>query len=223
MEAKEISDLVYEVNSHLEKPELQRALKIESSVRSYLSDYLKGRGFIEVPPVIISVLTDPLNHPVYDPTIDYYGYKYSITKSMIFHKHILTKHFGKIFTFSPNIRLEEEDKAETGRHLSEFTQLDLEIRDATREDVMSLGEEMIVELFSKIKKTHSDDLKFFGRDLRIPKKPFERIRYKDAEKEYGGDFESILSKEKKEPFWIIDIPLEKREFYDREDRRDLVY
>jgi len=33
---------------------------------------------------------------------------------------------------------------------------------------------------------------------------------------YGEDFESILSKEAKEPFWIIDIPLQAREFYDRE-------
>ncbi len=49
---------------------------------------------------------------------------------MIFHKHLLVSHFDKIFTFSPNIRIETPpDKAETGgRHLSEFTQIDVEAR-----------------------------------------------------------------------------------------------
>lgn len=39
----------------------------------------------------------------------------------------------------------------------------------------------------------------------------------DALSEFGPDFESILSAKALEPFWIIDIPLDKREFYDRED------
>ena len=209
METREIKALVDEISNHLEKPELYHALRVQSSIRSITSEFLKDRNFIEVPPVIISVLTDPLNHPVFDPTIDYYGYRYSLTKSMIFHKHLLTKHFDRIFTFSPNIRLEEQDKVRTGRHLAEFTQLDLEMKGATRDDVISL--------FKRIKKTNEEDLKFFGRDLRIPAKPFKRIKYLDAYSEYGEDFEHKLSSEMKEPFWIIDIPLEKREFYDRED------
>ncbi|KAA8923501.1 asparagine synthetase A [Thermoplasma sp.] len=217
MESGEINALVEEISDHLEKPELYHALKVQSSIRSITSEFLKERGFIEVPPVIISVLTDPLNHPVFDPTIDYYGYRYSLTKSMIFHKHLLTKHFDRIFTFSPNIRLEEQDKVKTGRHLAEFTQLDLEMKGASRDEVIGLGEEMIIDLFRKIKKTNGEDLKFFGRDLAIPSRPFKRIAYLDAYRQYGEDFEHILSSEMKEPFWIVDIPLEKREFYDRED------
>ncbi|MGC8608659.1 MAG: asparagine synthetase A [Thermoplasmata archaeon] len=231
MESREILEIVDNVNEHLEKPELVHSLKISSSIRTILSEYLKGIGYIEIPPVIISVITDPLNHPVFDPKIDYYGHQYSITKSMIFHKQILAKHFKKVFAFSPNIRMETEEKIKTGRHLYEFTQLDLEQQYGTRDEMIDLAENMIIHLFRKIRETNGDDLKALSRDLTIPSKPFERIRYADALENYGKEFESILSSAKKEPFWIIDIPLNEREFYDRENENapgtlidmDLIY
>lgn len=200
---------------HLSRSEVAHSLKVHTSVRRYVGDFFRDEGFLEVPPVIISPLTDPLNHPVYDPVIEYYGMRYSLTKSMIFHKHILVKHFGSIFTFSPNIRMETEEKSTSGRHLSEFTQVDVERRGATREDMMKLVEELIPGLFSYILDRNSEDLSFFRRELRVPKPGFRKIRYLDAEAEYGESFERILSDEMDSPFWIIDIPLDKREFYDR--------
>ncbi len=220
MESKEILEIVDNVNEHLDKEELMHSLKISSSIRTILSQYLKDKGYIEIPPVIISIITDPLNHPVFDPKLEYYGYQYSLTKSMIFHKQILAKHFEKFFTFSPNIRMETEEKAKTGRHLYEFTQLDLEQRNASRDDMMHLAEGMLVHLFKKIKETNGDDLSALSRDLRVPSAPFERITYEKAVHEYGKDFENILSKTKRDPFWITDIPLKEREFYDRENEND---
>ncbi len=220
MESKEILEIVDNVNEHLDKKELMHSLKISSSIRTILSQYLKDKDYIEIPPVIISIITDPLNHPVFDPKLEYYGYQYSLTKSMIFHKQILAKHFEKFFTFSPNIRMETEEKAKTGRHLYEFTQLDLEQRNASRDDMMQLAEGMLVHLFKKIKETNGDDLSALSRDLRVPSAPFERITYAEAVHEYGKDFENILSRMKKDPFWIIDIPLNEREFYDRENEND---
>lgn len=112
-------DVVSYTNEHLSDERLAIALRVHTTVRQILGgDFFRSRGFIEVPPVIISPpLTDPpLNHPVYDPYITYYDEKYALTKSMIFHKHLLVSHFDKIFTFSPpNIRIETPpDKAETG-------------------------------------------------------------------------------------------------------------
>ncbi|WP_188679800.1 asparagine synthetase A [Thermogymnomonas acidicola] len=210
-------DVVSYTNEHLSDERLAIALRVHTTVRQILGDFFRSRGFIEVPPVIISPLTDPLNHPVYDPYITYYDEKYALTKSMIFHKHLLVSHFDKIFTFSPNIRIETPDKAETGRHLSEFTQIDVEARGATREQMMSLVEDLMVELVSKVKEKHADDLRKLGRKLEVPRKPFRRYQYLEAEKEYGKDFEAVLSRKEKDMFWIIDIPLQAREFYDRED------
>lgn len=136
---------------------------------------------------------------------------------MIFHKQIALHVYDKIFAFSPNIRLEEPEKRMTGRHLNEFTQLDIEMKDASRDEIMSLGEDMLIYVIKNIIEKDPDILSALRRNLNCLAKPFERIAYKDAFEEYGEDFENVLSKKFKEPFWLIDIPLEHREFYDRED------
>lgn len=227
----EDGETVLDTRRHVSKIELRNALQVQSCLRQYIGSFLRQRGYLEVPPVIISPVTDPLNHPHYDPSIDYYGMRYGLTKSMIFHKQIMAKDLGSIFAFSPNIRLETPEKATTGRHLSEFTQVDIEKRHGTREEMMTLAEDLIVELFEVLNRDCRSELDFFGRTLRVPTRPFKKIRYLDAEEQYGENFETALSSSMQEPFWIIDIPLTKREFYDREDPRhagilldmDLVY
>jgi asparaginyl-tRNA synthetase len=72
-------------------------------------------------------------------------------------------------------------------------------------------------VFNHVKSHCAKELKYFNRDLRIPETPFKRIEYMKAYEKYAGEFENILSYEHKDPFWIIDIPIDAREFYDRED------
>ena len=214
--------MIESIYSHLKNEEVQKAVMIQSAVRMEMKKFLNDKGFVEIPPVIISPLTDPLRHEVYEAVINYYGYRYSLTKSMIFHKQLALLSFDKIFSFSPNIRLEPFEKASTGRHLAEFTQLDIEIRGAKREDVMALIEDMILQIIKNLKKKYEISIK-------IPKKPFERITFEEAFSEYGENFETLLSQDKEEPFWIIDMPIHKREFYDYEYKpgilrdMDLVY
>jgi asparaginyl-tRNA synthetase len=62
-----------------------------------------------------------------------------------------------------------------------------------------------------------------NRKVKVPATPFEQINYKDAYARYGKDFESMISQTISEPIWIINIPLEKREFYDREDPKNPGY
>lgn len=202
----------------LRSRELKVALKIHSDSRKFFSDFLRAKGFIEIPPVIISSVTDPLNHPTEKALISAGGFSYELTKSMIFHKQMVLNTYDKIFAFSPNIRLEETQKKLTGRHLLEFTQLDLEVKNATREDILRLGEEMFIYAVKNIKEVDGDLLDSVGRVLKEPQAPFERITYEEAYEKYGDEFENKLSSEKSFPFWIIDIPVGQREFYDREDR-----
>ena len=192
-------------------------LKIQSEIRKILGDELRKKEFIEISPVIVSPITDPLNHPTAPANINCYGQNYSVTQSMIFHKQLALRTLDKIFIFSPNIRLEPPERIKTGRHLFEFTQLDLEVKNARREDVMELCEELIVTIMKTIKKKCRKELDYLKRDLKIPKRPFKRVTYRDAYEKYGEDFETMISKTHKEPVWLIDIPLEKREFYDKED------
>ncbi|MDH7517199.1 MAG: asparagine synthetase A [Candidatus Thermoplasmatota archaeon] len=192
-------------------------LKIQSEIRQILGNELRKKKFIEIAPVIISPITDPLNHPTSPAKINCYGKSYSLTQSMIFHKQLALRTLDKIFVFSPNIRIEPLDRKNTGRHLFEFTQLDLEVKGAKREEIMHLCEELLVKTIKTLKKTCKKELNFLGRKLTVPKTPFKQIRYKDAYKRYGADFETAISKTHKEPIWIIDMPISRREFYDKED------
>lgn len=195
----------------------QVVLKIQSEIRRILADYLRSKNFIEISPVIISPVTDPLNHPTTPRDVTCYGKRYHLTQSMIFHKQIAMRSLEKIFVFSPNIRIESTDCKKTGRHLFEFTQLDLEVRNATREDMMKLCEELIINVIKTVKKDCKKELEFLGRKLKTPKKPFKRITYEDACRKYGKNFEIMISKTHEEPVWIVDIPIQCREFYDKED------
>lgn len=196
---------------------LRRALRVQSDVLQTTGDFLRRRGFIEILPVIMSPVTDPLRHATGRAEIEYYGHRYQITRSMIFHKQIAIMAHDRIFAFSPNIRLEPVELADTGRHLVEFTQLDLEMKGATRDEVMDLGEDLLIDTLSQIKVRCGEELEFFKRKLVVPKKPFRRIPYREAYDRYGANFEVIVSQEHEEPVWIIDIAREAREFYDRED------
>jgi asparaginyl-tRNA synthetase len=205
-----------DLRSHLSDERLFIALKCNTLIRKRMAEILRQEGFLEIPPVIFSSITDPLNHPVTDPTFTYEGNSYSLTKSMIFHKQMIVQSIPKIFTFSPNVRLESPDKSKSGRHLLEFTQLDIEMRDATREDAMKIAEKLVSDTIRTVVDEMSADLKKIDRKLSIPDTPFKIYKYSEEKEKYGQDFEQILSEKEKAPFWIIDIPLENREFYDRE-------
>jgi asparaginyl-tRNA synthetase len=212
-------------------PAIKEMLVVKTEIRKAMANYLYNNGFLEISAVMVSPETDPLCHDVFSTEFEYYGKTYTTTKSMILHKMIAVSGIDKFFCFSPNLRLEEKETADSGRHLFEFTQLDLEIKGASREQLLKLGEGIFLHVFSEIKKNCKKQLEFFGRTLKIPETPFKRIAFEEAMDEFGKNFEVILSEKMEEPFWLIDIPDWKREFYDKEDPKrpgilldmDLIY
>ena len=202
--------------SLLRSEKLKRAVKIQGEIIHFSRKFLKQKGFTEILPVIISPITDPLTDYRVRGEIECYGFKYQITKSMIFHKQISLLSVPRIFSFSPNVRIESASRQKSGKHLIEFVQLDIEMKEAGREDIMKLGEELLVYVLKNIKTMCREDLEFFGRDLKIPKKPFDKVSYQGAVRRYGADYETRLSKKAEEPIWILDFPVKDREFYDRE-------
>ena len=89
-------------------------LRIQTEVLKALHDSLYNRGFIQLMPVILSPITDPLNHSVYDASIHYSKQQLQLTKSMILHKQLtlsMSRAEG-IYIVSPNVRLETEEKGQ---------------------------------------------------------------------------------------------------------------
>ena len=211
--------------------DLATTLKIQTVILKSIHDFLYKEGLIQLMPVILSPITDPLSHPVHKAEIDYLGQKLQLMKSMIFHKQIAIAKLDVkgIYIVSPNIRLESGEKyLSSDNHLLEFSQVDIELRHGTSEEFMSLLEDLIVYIFSRLKIDCKEELTRLGVDLRGPSSPFKRFSSHELKQQFGDDFEKQISLMEKEPFWITDF---EREFYDKEDPKskghyfnyDLVY
>ncbi len=197
------------------------ASRVMSEVISASSKFLKEKGFVEILPVIISPVTDPLSDPSKGLKLEIYGFPFELTKSMIFHKQLSVLSIPRIFIFSPNVRIEPPERKDSGRHLLEFTQLDLEVLNAKRDEIIELGEELLIHVIKSVKEKCKEELDFFERELKTPLRPFPKISWDEAVRSYGKDFEVSLSKESSTPVWVIDFPIHEREFYDREwDERE---
>lgn len=207
------------------------ALEVTSAVLGACRDFLVREGFVEILPVILAPVTDPLRTTPEWATLSAYGTSWYLTRSMIFHKQAAVRIHPQIFCFSPNVRLEPVERAKTGRHLFEFVQLDLEAREASREEVMDLGERLLFHVLDVVRRECGGALRKIGRELPEYSRPFPRLTWQEARQEFGEDFELELSRRSSGPVWLVDFPVDQREFYDREDPKrpgvlldmDLIY
>lgn len=196
--------------------------RVMTYVLNHLTSEFMNRGFEWLLPVVFSKSTDPL-WP--DPgasmekriEVEIYGKTVRTTLSMIVHKMVACSLVHpNLFTLSPNIRIERRDRANSGIHAYEFTQLDFEVRKATSGSIRSLVEEVICGLIGSVKRHTSEELIYLGRydSLRIPETPFRVYDREELEKKYGRNWKTKVIFEAGNPLWIINIP---REFYDFED------
>ena len=189
---------------------------------TYLTHNFTESGFQWLLPVVFSPVTDPL-WPDSEASLEQrikvniYGSTVRTTSSMIVHKMVACSlAHPKLFTLSPNVRIERRERANTGRHAYEFTQFDFEARDATSREIRLLVEDTICGLVESVKSHCRDVLISLGRyeSLRIPRRPFPVYDSQNLEAEFGGDWQGKLPYAHSNPVWVVNIP---REFYDFED------
>ncbi|MGB7024804.1 MAG: asparagine--tRNA ligase [Candidatus Acidiferrales bacterium] len=133
---------------------------------------------------------------------------------------------GKVYCFGPTFRAE---KSKTRRHLTEFWMLEPEASYAHLEDMMILGEGLVSAVAQSVVKNRARELEMLKRDvskLENIKPPFPRILYDEAIKvlqkngnpakwgdDFGGDEETIISKEFDKPVIIHRYPAAMKAFY----------
>ena len=133
---------------------------------------------------------------------------------------------GKVYTFGPTFRAE---KSKTRRHLTEFWMLEPEAAFAHLEDMIQLGEGLVSAVIDSVIQNRARELATLERDvakLEKIKPPFPRITYDDAIKvlqkngnpakwgdDFGGDEETIISKEFDRPVVIHRYPAAMKAFY----------
>jgi asparaginyl-tRNA synthetase len=196
--------------------------RVMTCALKHLTSNFVNRWFEWLLPVIFSKSTDPL-WP--DPgasiekriEVEIYGSTVRPTLSMIVHKMVACSlAHPKLFILSPNVRIERRDRANSGMHAYEFTQLDFEVRDATSEEIRSLVEVVLCGLISAVKRNMREELIYLGRydSLRVPETPFKIYDRQALEEKYGKDWGAKIVSQGDDPMWVVNIP---REFYDFED------
>jgi asparaginyl-tRNA synthetase len=133
---------------------------------------------------------------------------------------------GKVYCFGPTFRAE---KSKTRRHLTEFWMLEPEAAFAHLEDMMVLGEGLVSAMVQSCVKNRARELEMLKRDvskLENIKPPFPRIMYEEAIKvlnergnaakfgdDFGGDEETVISKNFDKPVIIHRYPAAMKAFY----------
>jgi len=196
--------------------------KVMTHVLRCLTNEFLREEFEWLLPVIFSPSTDPL-WPDSDASIEkriqveIYGKPVKATLSMIVHKMITCSLVHpKLFILSPNIRVERTERANTGIHVYEFTQLDFECQNATSDEIMSFVEKIVTRLINYLKTHARQELTLLGRydNLSVPERPFRIYDGRELERRHGRTWETLLAHRIDDPVWVTNIP---REFYDFED------
>lgn len=209
----------------LSEDELERKQhigRVTTQALTYLTRKFMTLGFEWMLPVVFSKSTDPL-WPDLGASIEkriqveMYGETVRTTLSMIVHKLVACSLLHpKLFTLSPNVRVEKRERRSTGWHIYEFTQLDFEARSASSKDIMRLCEAVVCGLIGDLRANCGRSLDYLREDgeLMVPGAPFEVFDKEELNARYGGDWEAQLPLEIQQPVWVTNIP---REFYDHED------
>lgn len=180
----------------LRRPRLQHNLRLRHSVVKTIRDFLSEREFTEIETPILTKSTPEGARDYLVPSRLENGKWYALPQSPQQYKQLLMiAGFERYFQIARCFR----DEDTRGDRQPEFTQLDLEMSFVEREDVMTLTEELLIQIMEATTP-----------EKRIQEKPFPRISYKDAMEKYGID-RPDLRIDKKDPnllafCWVVDFP-----------------
>lgn len=205
----------------LRRPESLAIFKIRHQVLQSARNHLVSRGFIEVnTPKIVATATE--SGAALFP-ISYFEREAFLSQSPQLYKEVLTGCFDRVFEIGPIFRAEEHD---TPRHLNEAISIDIEVAYAAAEDVMKILEDLIVEVFSDVKRKCVEELNTLNHKLEVPKKPLQRVTYDEAlEKLEGGGVKVPWGEDLPTPagkklgeliggaYFVVDWPLKIKPFY----------
>ena len=166
-------------------------------------------------------------------SLDYFGKQAYLAQSPQLYKEQMTIGLERVFEISSFYRAE---KSHTGRHLSEFTSIDMESAFMNYTDVMDILEDLVVSTFKYVSENCKKEQETIGNKVIIPNSPFKRITYsqaleelnkKDTKLEFGDDLLDshlrILGETYPEFYFLTDWPLKIKPFYisEKEDNAEL--
>jgi len=200
-------------------------LKVRHTVIKATRDFFDNNGFTLADTPIFTPAACEGTTTLFE--VDYFGDdKAYLTQSGQLYNEATAAAFGKSYAFGPTFRAE---KSKTRRHLTEFWMVEPEVAFASYEDMMDLGEGLILAIVERVLTDRQEELKVLERDiakLEAINSPFPRLHYDDAVKmlhdaglpfEYGNDFgapdETELSNRFETPIFVTNYPAAVKAFY----------
>lgn len=210
----------------LRLPKYSKIIRLQYVLLSSLREILDSEGFVELLPPVLNLASDPGLRGAKKVAVSVYGSTYELCSSTIMYKQVAATALGKIYFVARNVREEPVENLKTGRHLTEFTQLDLEWAGASMSEVISLGEKLVYESCLEVSERAGEIIEEFNPRLKCFKPPYEKITFSDAlsvvrgagigvsdSRELPQEAEELLSVKVGKPFWLIKFPTSGRGFY----------
>ena len=184
----------------LRRPRMNSNLKNRAKIINFFRDFLVKKDFVEIETPVISKSTPEGARDYLVPSRLQPGKFYALPQSPQQYKQLLmVAGLERYFQVAKCFR----DEDSRGDRQPEFTQLDLEMSFVKREDVMSIIENMLVDM-----------VKALYPEKKVQQIPFPRISYKEAVENYGSDRPDLRKKNSpagEDPnelafCWVIDFP-----------------
>lgn len=206
-------------------------LRVRHTIIKAVRDFFDDQGFILADTPIFTPAACEGTTTLFE--VDYFGDdKAYLTQSGQLYNEATAAALGKSYAFGPTFRAE---KSKTRRHLTEFWMVEPEVAYAHLDDMMDLGEAMILFIVERVLRDRRAELDTLERDVAVLeaiKSPFPRLHYDKAvemlqegfEKgelenkfEWGGDFgapdETYLSSQFGLPIFVHHFPAAIKGFY----------
>jgi len=202
--------------------------KLRHHVLSSIRKTLTEKKFIEIntPKIIGSASEGGANLF----SLDYFGKTAYLAQSPQLYKEQMTIGLERVFEIASFYRAE---KSHTGRHLAEFTSVDIEAAFMDYTDVMDVLESLILDVYKFTSTNCKEEQKIIGHEIKVQSSPFERITYSNVldevkaagvKLEFGDDLLDshlrIVGEKHPGLYFITDWPLKLKPFYIREKDDD---
>jgi len=207
-------------------------LRIRATEIKAIRDYFDSNGFVLVDAPIFTPNACEGTSTLFET--NYFDKKAYLTQSGQLYMEAAAMALGKVYCFGPTFRAE---KSKTRRHLTEFWMVEPEMAYHDLEDDMDIAEGLVSYIIESVINKHEKDLIALERDVEklknASKKPFYRIRYSEAVEiikkggldikfgdDFGGDEETVLTKQFDKPVFVTHYPIEIKAFYMKRDPKD---
>jgi aspartyl-tRNA synthetase len=192
----------------LRRDRMQKNIRNRHKTSQLIRNFLSENGFVEIETPLLTKSTPEGSRDYVVPSRIDQGKFYALPQSPQQYKQLLMiAGFEKYFQIARCFR----DEDTRGDRQPEFTQVDLEMSFATKEEIMEVNEQMMIALVKKLYPQKE-----------IQETPFPILSYEEAMDKYGSD-KPDLRKDPQNPdvlafCWVTDFP-----FFERTDNGEWTF